>query len=115
MSKFVRVDEWAGYVTKEMYDKEFADAIAANPKKKDDIIKFYKAMDLSSLAKSKDDVWIINEHPNIRINFNKCLPKSVRRGLFESEEEQRDAETFTVGRKAFQNKFILLHKNYLSW
>lgn len=98
--KFVRVDEWCGYDTQEMWDREFADAVAS---KKEDKINSYKAMDLSTLAKSKDDIWIINEHPNLRINYGKALPKSVMKGLFENEEDRRAAETFKIGRKAFQN------------
>lgn len=98
--KFVRVDEWCGYDTQEMWDREFADAVAS---KKEDKINSYKAMDLSTLAKSKDDIWILNEHPNLRINYGKALPKSVMKGLFENEEDGRAAETFKIGRKAFQN------------
>lgn len=98
--KFVRVDEWCGYDTQEMWDREFADAVAS---KKEDKINSYKAMDLSTLAKSKDDIWILNEHPNLRINYGKALPKSVMKGLFENEEDRRAAETFKIGRKAFQN------------
>lgn len=98
--KFVRVDEWCGYDTQEMWDREFADAVAS---KKEDKINSYKAMDLSTLAKSKDDIWILNEHPNLRINYGKVLPKSVMKGLFENEEDRRAAETFKIGRKAFQN------------
>lgn len=98
--KFVRVDEWCGYDTREMWDREFADAVAS---KKEDKINSYKAMDLSTLAKTKDDIWILNEHPNLRINYGKALPKSVMKGLFENEEDRRAAETFKIGRKAFQN------------
>lgn len=100
-SSFVRVDEWAGYDTREMWDKEFAEVLAT---KKDDKIKPYKAMDLSTLAESTDDIWILNEHPNLRINFRKALPKSVTRRMFDSEEDLRAAETFKISRKAFQNK-----------
>lgn len=98
---FVRVDEWVGYDTREMWDKEYAEVLAT---KKADKIKPYKAMDLSTLAKTTDDIWILNEHPNLRINFRKALPKSVTRGMFETEEDLRNAETFKIGRKAFQNK-----------
>ena len=100
-SSFVRVDEWAGYDTREMWDKEFAEVLAT---KKDDKIKPYKAMDLSTLAESTDDIWILNEHPNLRINFRKALPKSVTRRMFDNEEDLRAAETFKISRKAFQNK-----------
>jgi hypothetical protein len=98
--KFVRVDEWCGYDTKEMWDREYQKALAT---KKEDKIRPYEAMDLSTLAKSKEDIWIINEEPNLRVNFTKALPKSVMRGLFETEEDLRAAETFKIGRKAFQN------------
>ena len=97
---FVRVDEWCGYDTQEMWDREYAAALAT---KKEDKIKPYRAMDLSTIAKSKDDIWILNEHPNIRINLAKALPRSVMRGLFETEEDRRIAETFKISRKAFQN------------
>lgn len=100
-SSFVRVDEWAGYDTREMWDKEFAEVLAT---KKDDKIKPYKAMDLSTLAETTDDIWILNEHPNLRINFRKALPKSVTRRMFDNEEDLRAAETFKISRKAFQNK-----------
>ena len=99
-NKFVRVDEWCGYDTREMWDREYAEVLAT---KKPDKIKPYKAMDLSTLAENTDDIWILNEHPNLRINFSKALPKSVMRGLFKDEEEKRVAETFKIGRKAFQN------------
>ena len=99
-NKFVRVDEWCGYDTREMWDREYAEVLAT---KKPDKIKPYKAMDLSTLAETTDDIWILNEHPNLRINFSKALPKSVMRGLFKDEEEKRVAETFKIGRKAFQN------------
>ena len=98
---FVKVDEWVGYDTREMWDKEYAEVLAT---KKADKIKPYKEMDLSTLAKSTDDIWILNEHPNLRINFRKALPRSVARGMFESEEDLRDSETFKIERKAFQNK-----------
>ena len=97
---FVRVDEWCGYDTQEMWDREYAEALAT---KKEDKIRPYKAMDLSTIAKSKDDIWILNEHPNLRINFAKALPRSVVHGLFETEEDRRAAETFKISRKAFQN------------
>lgn len=100
-SKFVRVDEWVGYDTREMWDKEFGEVVAS---KKADKIKPYKAMDLSTLAKSTDDIWIINEHPNLRINFRKALPASVANQLFDNEEDLRASETFKISRKAFQNK-----------
>lgn len=99
-SKFVRVDEWCGYDTREMWDREYAEVLAT---KKPDKIKPYKAMDLSTLAETTDDIWILNEHPNLRINFSKALPRSVMKGLFKDEEEKRAAETFKIGRKAFQN------------
>ena len=57
---------------------------------------------------------MIRELPNIRINFNKAMPKSTKAGMFENEEERRDAETFEIGRKAFQNKLIPLCQ-YLSY
>lgn len=101
--KFVRVDEWCGYDTKEMWDKEYEALLNAKKDKNADKIKMYKDMDQSTLAKSVDDIWVLNEHPNLRINFTKILPKSVARNMFESEEEKRAAETFTIGRKAFQN------------
>lgn len=100
-SKFVKVDEWVGYDTREMWDKEFAEVVAS---KKADKIKPYKAMDLSTLAKSTDDIWIINEHPNLRINFRKALPTSMANQLFDNEEDLRASETFKISRKAFQNK-----------
>lgn len=99
-SKFVRVDEWCGYATREMWDKEFAEVVASN---KPDKIKPYKAMDLSSLAESVEDIWILNEHPNLRINFSRVLPKSMVNHLFKDEEDLRVAETFKISRKAFQN------------
>lgn len=100
-SNFVKVDEWVGYDTREMWDKEFAEVAATN---KPDKIKPYKAMDLSTLAKSTDDIWFINEHPNLRINFRKALPASMTNQLFETEEDLRASETFKISRKAFQNK-----------
>ena len=103
-----------------MYDKALAEAVA-NAKKskdksedKDKDVSYFKAMDQSTFAKSVDDIWVVGELPNIRINFNKALPKSSRAGLFESEESRRDAETFEIGRKAFQNKLIPLCQ-YLSY
>ena len=108
---FVKVDEWVGYDTREMWDKEYAEVLAT---KKADKIKPYKEMDLSTLAKSTDDIWILNEHPNLRINFRKALPRSVARGMFESEEDLRDSETFKIERKAFQNKLPQICQ-YLSY
>lgn len=108
---FVRVDEWCGYNTKEMWDREYAAALAS---KKPDRIKLCENMDMSTLAKTKEDIWVINEHPNLRINLSKALPKSVTHRMFASEEELRDAETFTIGRKAFQNNLAQLCQ-YLSY
>ena len=108
---FVRVDKWVGYDTKEMWDKEYAEVLAT---KKADKIKPYKEMDLSTLAETTDDIWILNEHPNLRINFRKALPKSVTRGMFETEEDLRASETFKIGRKAFQNKLPQICQ-YLSY
>ena len=108
---FVKVDEWAGYDTKEMWDKEFQMVLKS---KKSDKIKIYKAMDLDTLAKSTDDIWVINEHPNLRINFRKVLPKSVKNHLFDSEEELRAMETFKIKRKAFQNNLYQISQ-YLSY
>ncbi len=117
---FVRIDEWAGCFTQEMYDALLAEAIMKNSKDKnkdedkDKDIVYFKSMDLSTLAKSKDDIWVLGELPNIRINFNKALPNSTKKGLFSSEEERRDSETFEIGRKAFQNKLPILCQ-YLSY
>ena len=117
---FVRIDEWGGSLTRDMYDKALAEAIA-NAKKskdksesKDKDVMYFKSMDKSTFAKSVDDIWVIRELPNIRINFNKAMPKSTKAGMFENEEERRDAETFEIGRKAFQNKLIPLCQ-YLSY
>ena len=109
--KFVRVDEWCGYDTREMWQKEYDEALAS---KKPDKIKPYEAMDLSTLAKSVDDIWVINEHPNIRINFSRALPKSMMHGMFKDEKELRTAETFKIGRKAFQNNIAQICQ-YLSY
>lgn len=110
-TKFIRVDTWAGYATQEMWDSEYA---TVKKSKKDDAIELYENMDMSTIAKSVDDIWIINEHPNLRINFKKALPKSVANRLFESEEELRDAETFTIDRRAFQNNLPQISQ-YLSY
>ena len=108
---FVKVDEWAGYDTKEMWENEYQMAVKS---KKKDKIKTYKAMDLSTLAPTVDDIWVINEHPNLRINFRKILPKSVKNHLFNSEEELRTLETFKIRRKAFQNNLYQISQ-YLSY
>jgi hypothetical protein len=115
-NNFVRIDEWAGFLTQDMYDKSLAEAIVNSKKEmdKDKDIAYFKAMDLSTLAKSVDDIWVIGELPNIRMNFNKALPKSTRKGMFKSEEEKRVSETFEIGRKAFQNKLTVLCQ-YLSY
>lgn len=116
---FIKVDEWAGALTRKMYDEALKNAIADNRKSekdpdRDKDISYFKAMDLSTLAESEDDIWIYGELPNIRLNFRKALPKSSRAGLFLSDEERRAAETFEIGRKAFQNKLIVLCQ-YLSY
>lgn len=117
-NKFTRIDEWAGFLTRDMYDKLLAEAIANKKKDKDeekdkDII-YYKSMDLSTLAESENDIWVLADHPNIRINFNRALPKSTKKGIFDSEDERRNSETFTIDRKAFQNKLIPVCQ-YLSY
>lgn len=110
-SKFVRVDEWCGYDTREMWQKEYDEALAS---KKPDKIKPYEAMDLTTLAESVEDIWVLNEHPNIRINFSRALPKSMMHGMFKDEKELRTAETFKIGRKAFQNNIAQICQ-YLSY
>lgn len=115
MADFVRIDEWAGFLTRDMFDRFFQEVLNKKDKdknKKD--IAYFKAMDLSTLATSVDDIWVINEHPNIRINFRKAMPHSSRRGMFETEEDERNAETFTIGRTAFQNKLVPVCQ-YLSY
>lgn len=126
---FVRIDEWAGFLTRSMYDDLLEQAKTNSRKKKqkegiamdedevnekDKDVTYYRAMDLSTLAKSKNDIWVVAEHPNIRLNFKKALPKSTRCKMFESEDEERDAETFTIKRTAFQNKIPQLCQ-YLSY
>lgn len=101
MQDFVRIDEWAGFVTQEMYNNELNTATENKNKRK---VAFYKAMDKSTIAETKEDIWVIDEHPNIRLNFKKCLKSSMKRSMYASEEEERDASTFTIGRQAFQNK-----------
>jgi hypothetical protein len=116
--RFTRIDEWAGFLTQEMYDKFLADAYANKKKDKDEDkdrdIAYFKAMDLTTLAKTKNDIWVLDEHPDIRINYKKALPRSMRKSMYDTEEEERDAETFTIGRKAFQNKLVLVCQ-YLSY
>lgn len=111
INDFVKVDEWVGYVTQEMWDKEFAEVVKS---KKDDKMRSYNAMKLETLAKTTDDIWFINEHPNLRINFRKALPASMANNLFDNEEDLRASETFKIGRKAFQNKLPQLCQ-YLSY
>lgn len=99
-SKFVRVDEWAGFLTQDMYNRELDEAKSNKDKRK---VELYETMDKSTIAKSINDIWVVDDHPNIRVNFAKCIPHSVE-GLFESEDERRKAETLTISRQAFQNK-----------
>ena len=108
---FIRVDEWCGSLTREMYERGRA-AAEASGKPKD--ISYFKKMDLTTLAKSTNDIWVIAELPNVRINFVKALPKSAKVGLFMTEEERKDAETFTISRTAYQNSLITLCQ-YLSY
>ena len=115
MADFVRIDEWAGFLTRDMFDRFFQEVLNKKDKdknKKD--IAYFKAMKLSTLAQSVDDIWVIDEHPNIRINFRKAIPKSAKKGMFKTEEDERNAETFTIGRTAFQNKLVPVCQ-YLSY
>ena len=115
MADFVRIDEWAGFLTRDMFDRFFQEVLNKKDKdknKKD--ITYFKAMKLSTLAQSVDDIWVIDEHPNIRINFRKAIPKSAKKGMFKTEEDERNAETFTIGRTAFQNKLVPVCQ-YLSY
>lgn len=129
MATFVKIDEWAGFLTRTMYN-DFLEQAKANSRKKkqkegiamdedevnekDKDVTYYRAMDLKTLAKSKDDIWVVAEHPNIRLNFKKALPNSARHKMFETEDEERDAETFTIKRTAFQNKIPQICQ-YLSY
>lgn len=111
MDYFVKIDEWAGWCDHELYDNLLATAIKNKDKKK---IELLENLDLDTLAKSRDDIWLIDENPYIRMNFKKCLPTSVQYHLFESEEEMHQAETFEIGRKAFRNQ-ISQSAQYLSY
>lgn len=112
---FIKIDNWAGWITKEMYDSQMAElskpkAKAKNKRK----IELLEALDQSTFAKTRDDIWILDETPYLRMNLNKCLPISTRNHLFESEEEQKRAEIFEIGRRAFQNQ-IMQQSQYLSY
>lgn len=111
MSYFVRIDNWAGWCDQELYDQLMATAIKNKDKKK---IELLENLDLDTLAKSKKDIWLIDENPYIRMNFEKCLPSSVKLHLFDSDEEMHQAETFEIGRKAFRNQ-ISQSAQYLSY
>ena len=54
MADFVRIDEWAGFLTRDMFDRFFQEVLNKKDKdknKKD--IAYFKAMKLSTLAQSR--------------------------------------------------------------
>lgn len=115
MADFIRIDEWAGFLTREMYDRFYAELQNKEDKNKNQKdIAYFKAMNLGTLATTTDDIWVIDEHPNVRINFRKALPRSMKVGMYDTEEDERNAETFTISRTAFQNKLVPVCQ-YLSY
>lgn len=65
-------------------------------------------------VRPKKESYVYEENGDIKLNLEKCIPKSVERLRKQDEQGSKDLETFKISRTAFRNSFGIII-NYIDY